>query len=384
AKLKGLTGGYVRLLSFALRHPAKILFIAVAMLITTPIVYGTFGKGVEFFPDVEPEQGIVLIHARGNMSVWEQDTLVRQVENEVLKLSDEFKSIYSLTGPGGDGEDVAEDVIGQISLEFEDWQNRRPAAEIYDDIRQLTAHLAGVYVEARSPEAGPPTGKPVQVQLTSRFPELLPPAVEKVRAYFEAQPGLIDIEDSRPLPGIDWRLEVDRAQALKFGIDTSSLGDSIKLVTRGLNVGGYRPNDSDEEIDMVLRFPEELRSMDELDSLRVIVNREGIPASNFVERVAQQKTGTISRIDGYRVMDVQANVEEGVLPDDIVTGMKEWLATEANLDPRVEAVFKGEDEEQQAAESFLSRAFAVALFIMAIILITQFNSFYSAFLILSA
>lgn len=384
SKLKGLNGRYVRMLSAALRHPGKILIAAFATLIAMPMVYGTFGKGVEFFPDVEPEQGIVLIHARGNMSIWEQDQIVYEVEQEVLKLSDEFKSIYTRTGAGGDGDDVAEDVIGQISLEFEDWDKRRPAAEIYEDIRALTRPLAGIYVEVRSPEAGPPTGKPVQVQLTSRFPELLPGAIDKVRSYLEAQPGLLDVEDSRPIPGIDWKLDLDRAQALKFGVDTTSLGDTVKLVTRGLKVGEYRPDDSDEELDMMVRYPEAQRSMNQLDEVRVVIDGPAIPISNFVSRYAQQKTGNINRIDGKRVMDVQANVAEGVLPDDIVTGVREWLATEANLDPRIDVVFKGEDEEQQAAQSFLMRAFAVALFMMAIILVTQFNSFYSALLILSA
>ena len=380
----GLTGRYVRTLSFALRHPGKVLACAFAALILMPVAYGTFGKGVEFFPEVEPDQGIVLIHARGNMSIYEQDTLVRQVEREVLKYADQFKSVYTRTGPAGAGSDVAEDVIGQISMEFKEWDERRPAAEIYEDIRNDTAHLAGIYVEARSPEEGPPTGKPIQVQLGSRFPDLLPDAVEKVRAYVETLDGVIDIEDSRPIPGIEWKIDVDRSQALKFGIDTAAIGETIRLVTRGFEIGEYRPDDTDEELDMMIRYPEERRSLSMLDQLRVVSDGTAVPVSNFVTRTAQQKTGTITRVDGKRVMSVQANVLDGVLPDTLVQDIRAWIRTEAGLDPRIEVTFKGEDEEQQAAQSFLLKAFAVALFMMAIILVTQFNSFYSALLILSA
>ena len=102
-----------------------------------------------------------------------------------------------------------------------------------------------------------------------------------------------------------------------------------------------------------------------------------------MERTPQPKVGTLNRVDGRRVMTVKADVEEGVLPDTIVGELRQWLPT-AGLDPRVDWEFKGEDEEQQAAQAFLGKAFGVALFIMAIILVTQFNSFYSATLILSA
>ena len=109
-----------------------------------------------------------------------------------------------------------------------------------------------------------------------------------------------------------------------------------------------------------------------------------VPLSNFVTREAKQKVGTINRTDGRRVMTIKANVEEGVLVDDKVKEIDAWLKDGAKLNPNVSYIFKGEDEEQKKAQAFLGKAFAVALFIMAIILVTQFNSFYHAFLILTA
>ncbi len=383
-RVRGFTGGYLKLLTVALRHPAKVLALAAVALIGTWTYFATHGKGVEFFPDVEPEQVIVMVHARGNLSVYEKDDLMREVELQVLTLADEFSSVYTRTGQGGGGgEDVAEDVIGQITIELNDWDARRPADEILAEIRSLTAGLAGIYVETREPEAGPPVGKPVQIELSSRFPDLLDDAVETVRAHLDQIDGLVDIEDSRPVPAIEWQIAVDRSQAAKHGVDITGVGDSIKLVTNGLTIGEYRPDDSDEEIDIIVRYPESWRNLEQLDNIRVSTGTYSIPISNFVERTPQPKVGTLNRTDGRRVMTVKADVAEGVLPDTIVGELRQWLPT-AGLDPRIDWEFKGEDEEQKAAQAFLGKAFGVALFIMAIILVTQFNSFYSAALILSA
>lgn len=381
----GFTGRYVRFLSVCIKHPTKIVIVGVATLIGVQVYYATHGNGVEFFPDVEPEMALVYVHARGNMSTDEKDQLVRQVENEVLKL-DDFAGIYTRTGSPQQGQrDVAEDVIGTIQMEFKDWQDRRPAEEVFADIRERTAHLTGIMVEAREPDAGPPTGKHIQIQLSSRHPELLPVEVAKIRNHLETKvKDLIDIEDSRPIPGIEWQITVDRAQAGRFGADIQTVGKTIQLVTNGIKADEYRPNDADDEIDIRLRFPDDKRSIDQLDNLRVMTANGMVPISNFVKREARQKVGNISRSDAERIMTVKANVAAGVLVDDKVRELQAWMENDAKIDPEVSYVFKGEDEEQKKAQDFLGKAFAVALFIMAIILVTQFNSFYHAFLILTA
>ncbi len=385
--LTGITAGYVRLLRAALRRPAIVLSLALATLVSSWALYGALGKGVEFFPEVEPKQAAVQIHARGNLSVAEKAALVGEVEKRILDLhaeSGEFDSVYSLSGnPDQRQEDVAEDVIGTISVEFTDWDVRRPADIILADIIARSSDLAGIFVETRKAEAGPPVGKPVQVQLSARDPGLLEAEVAKVRAFADTLVGLKDVDDSRPLPGIEWEIIVDRAEAAKFGADVIMVGNAVKLVTNGIKITDYRPDDSDEEIDIVARYPFDDRTIDHLDEIRVQTTEGLVPISNFVERTAKPRTGLLNRVDAIRVMTVRADVQPGVLADDMVQQIRAWLP-DAGIDPRVEIEFRGEDEEQKAAQSFLQKAFAVALFLMAIILVTQFNSFYSAFLILSA
>lgn len=379
--VSGFGLSYLWVLRPLLRYPGTVLLFSFLALVVVWSAYDRYGRGFEYFPTVEPDFAAILVHARGNLSVDEQDTLVRQVENEVLKLGREFRAVYTRSGSGaGEGADV----VGQITMEFKDWQSRRKAAEVLDDIRLATGDIPGVRLEFREQEAGPPIGKPIQIQLASTSPELLEPAVERVRAFMEKDPQIVDIEDERPVAGIDWVLQLDRAQAAKFGLDLTTVGDATKLVTTGLNIGSYRPDDSEDELDILLRYPEPRRVLGELDHVRVNTAAGAIPVSNFVTRQAQPRVGRLYRAAGDRVMTVYADVSPGVLVEEKVRELSAWLADGAQLDPRVTASLIGEAQEQQEAQAFLMNAFGLALFIMAIILVTQFNNFYDAFLILSA
>ncbi len=377
----GVTGAYLGLLRGALRHPLKVMLAAVTMLVGIQVIYANFGRGVEFFPEVEPDLAQLQVRARGNLASQEKDDLMREVENRILGMS-EFSSVYTRTGKNRETQE-AEDIIGTVTMEFSDWRTRRNADEILADVRDRTSDLAGIIVDRRKQEQGPPVGKPINVELTSRNPELLPGAVTTVLEGFDAVGELINIEDGRQLPGIDWEIEVDRAQAAKFGADVTLVGRMVQTVSTGIKLGESRPHDSDDEIDIRVRYPAEYRTLEQLFNMKVNTATGAVPLRNFVTITPKPKVGTLNRSDGKRVIAVKADVAPGVQAPEKVEALKAWLA-EAGLDDRIDVAFKGEDEEQRKAEAFLSKAFGAALFIMAIILVTQFNSFYSAFLILSA
>ncbi|HSR71904.1 MAG TPA: efflux RND transporter permease subunit, partial [Kiloniellales bacterium] len=279
--------------------------------------------------------------------------------------------------------DEPEDLIGTIQLEFTDWFRRRPADEILADIRARTAPLGGILVEPRKQEAGPPVGKPIQVEISSERPELIAPAALRIADGLRALGGVTDIEDGRPVPGIEWELRVDRAQAAKFGADVTLIGKYVRMITNGTKLGEYRPEGTREEVDIVARLPERYRNIDQLDQIRVQTSAGLVPISNFVTREAKPRVSLLRRVDGRRAMTVKADVAPGMLADDKVRELREWLDSQS-FDPRLDLAFKGEDKEQAEARDFLVKAFAVAVFLIAIILVTQFNSFYSAFLILTA
>ena len=392
-RVHGMTGGYLRVLHFLLKRPAKVLLAAVLLLIGAQVAYVKFGKGVEFFPDVEPDNAALQIHARGNLSIEERDGLLRQVEARVLDLQrerGEFHAIYARSvASAGRERDDPEDIIGTIQVEFVDWNLRRPADDIMADVRARTADLAGIFVETRKQEAGPPVGKPIQLEVASDFPELIVPTAIKIYDKLRSMEGLVDLEDGLPMPGIEWQIEVDRAEAAKYGADVSLLGSYVRMVTNGMKLGEYRPDESDDEIDIVVRLPEAYRTVDYLDQIRVQTKTGLVPISNFVSRSPKPRVGLLRRVDGSRVVTLRADVGfdaatgEKILADDKVQELRTWLAG-AEIDSRVKIRFKGEDQEQKESGIFLLKALIIALFMMAIILVTQFNSFYSAFLILSA
>ncbi len=381
-ELGGVTGWYVRLLDRLLRRPALVALAALVIAIGAYAAYGAFGRGIEFFPNVEPERAQLMVHARGDHSVRERDALVQEVERRIRGI-DGIAQVYARSALNFRGEGIDDDVIGIIQLDFQPWQTRRSAVDIFADIEKRTAGLAGIHVEEREEEAGPPVGKPIQVEIGSTRPDLLPHAVEAVRDHLDRMTGLREVTDSRPIPGIEWQMRVDREQAGRLGTDIATIGAHVQLVSNGVLLGTYRPDDADDEVDIRARFPAEHRNLAQLDRLMINTAKGTVPVSSFVDLEAEPRTGDLTRIDGRRVYTVSADVAPGILADDKVKEIRAWLEGQS-FDPALSIVFKGQDEEQRDAQAFLTKAFGVALFLIAIILVFQFDSFYQAGLILSA
>ena len=375
----GFTGKYVQFLKRTLRHPWRGIAGVSALLVTVYLAFFIFGKGVEYFPQVEAPYGMVDIRARGDLSTEERDFLVRQVEQRILDMP-EIEFLYAKTGASDQG---AEDQIGSLTLNYIHWDQRRPSDDILAEVRERTNDLVGIRIETRKPDPGPPLGKPIRIEFSSRFADQLDIAVERVRAHMEANASIVNIEDSRPLPGIEWQIKVDRAEAARFGADISLVGAMVQLVTNGIKIGEYRPDDSDDEIDIRVRYPEDSRSLSQIDELRIPTEQGLVPISTFIERVPAQKVGTIRRTDMQRTLAIDADVAAHVLVDDVVRQLKADVI-ELGVDPRVSWSFRGSTEDQREDMEFLARAMMMALAIMAIILVTQFNSLYQAGLILTA
>jgi multidrug efflux pump len=375
----GFTGTYIRFLRSTLRRPLRNVAAVSGLLVAVYTAFFAFGRGVEYIPDVEMPFAMVEIRARGDLSVDEQDVLVRQVENRVLGMP-EIENLYTKVGGGDQG---PEDQIGMLTLNYIDWDKRRRSDDILAEIRDNTSDLVGIAIETRKPDAGPPIGKPIHIEFASRFPDLLEQAVTDVRTVMEDHPAIVNIEDGRPLPGIEWQINVDRAEAARFGADISLVGAMVQLVTNGIKIGEYRPDDTDDEIDIRVRYPENSRSLSQIDELRIPTESGAVPISTFVTREPAQKVSTIRRTDMRRTITINADVDASYLVADVVAELRETLST-TSIDPRVSTAFRGSTEDQEEDMAFLSRAMLLAMAIMAIILVTQFNSIYQAGLILTA
>ncbi|MGE0584476.1 MAG: efflux RND transporter permease subunit [Flavobacteriaceae bacterium] len=387
-EIRGARGVYARSLRWLLYRPGLVMASMAVIVVATFAFYAQHGNGVEFFVDEEPDQAVVLVSARGNLSATEMRNLVAKVEEQVLQVSG-IRTVFFTSGPStggvklGDVQDKPADMIGSLSIELENYCCRRTAKEIFAEIRQRTADFPGMHVEVRKIEGGPPTGKDVRLQVSGPNYKVVKDAAAVIRRHFDDEvEGLRDVEDSRPLPGIEWQLDVDRKEAGRFGADIVTVGGMFQLVTDGILIGKYRPDDSEDEVDIRARLPQDERTLAKLDELRVRTPQGLIPVGNFVERTAQPKVSSITRRNGQFSMDVKANVADGVLADEKVKEIDAWLKTQ-DWPTNVQFRFRGADEEQKESGEFLGKAALAALFLMFIILVTQYNSFYQAILTLS-
>ena len=387
--LPGFTGAYARLLGAVCRHAGLTLVIVAVVLAGVYFAYSQFSRGMVFFSDGDPVRARIAVRARGNLAAAEAYELVREAEAPILGIPG-IKDVVLQTQVGGGGAGSpgladANDTIGRMYVQMHHESERSMSGrEILERAREATGDLAGVTVEVREAERGPPVGKPIQIQFSAEEKALLDPVVAAVRAHMDTEmTGLRDIDDTRPLPGIEWQLAVDRAQAAFYNADVSLVGIAVRLVTNGVKVGEYRPDTADEVVDIRLRYPSAARGVSALDDLKITTPNGRVPISNFVKRTAVPNVDVIERIDGKVVEFIRADVDPGVLAGRKVAELQAWL-DQADLDPKVGITFRGADEEQTRSFDFMLVALSAALLLMFVLLVIQFNNTYQSVLILAA
>ena len=386
-KATGITGLYARILEFAVRIPCTIFLLSITTLIGIGLTYMRFGAGFEFFVTPEPLQTQVQIFARGNFSPAEFRDMMLDAEERIEDIG-YYSGIVTQSGAGqqmGGGQQAAPDLIGTIFIELTDRRTREPNGfEIQNMYREAISEIPGVRAEISEIEQGPPVGKEIQVELSGEELGPLFSEAERIRDFMENDmTGLIDIDDTRPVPAIEWEINVDRAQAAMLGANMTEIGAAIQLITNGIFMGDYRPDDSEEEVDIRIRYPLEYRGIGQLDTVRISTVNGPVPISSFVTREAKPKVSSIQRVDSNRVVYIRANPAPGVLADNKLQEIEEYMA-ENPPSNGVFYQFRGANEEQEESAAFLIQAFALALALMAILLVTQFNSYYQALLILSS
>ncbi|MEM9234336.1 MAG: efflux RND transporter permease subunit, partial [Pseudomonadota bacterium] len=312
------------------------------------------------------------------------------------------ENAYLQTGPDISRQnDTPAESIALINLDLLPYQDREHSLVVSEELRERTSHVPGVVVEVRQPEQGPQVGKDVQVELSADRFESAEDAGRLIRAFMETSTieingrdiaTFMDIEDTQALPGIEWQLEIDRAEVGRYGLSIAEVGAAIQLGTEGLIVDTYRPDDSDEELDIRLRFPADERSVGGLTDINIATPRGNIPLSNFAVRVPQPQVDRISRRDGQRIVDVKANANTSVpgfevSQDKATAVMQEWLDSgvlQDEIGPGLQWRLRGAAEQTGESSAFFVSAMIAAMFMIGVILLLQFNSFYHAFLTLTA
>jgi len=375
---------YLRLLTPIIARPVVSSCLAVIFLIGIFFSYGKFGAGQAFFADIENRYGMVNVRALGNLSVEERRKITAEVEQKISSI----EGIQQLYGFSGNNSLVLErgasrDKISSFLVElYPRAERERGSLEIFAEIRQRTKDMPGIYVTGKEVEGGPPVGKDIQIQISSTDREGMYQKTAEIRQWIAGNiEGLRDIEDTLPLAGIQWEMAVDRSQAAMLGVKVGSIGQMVQMVTNGVMIGEYRPDDADDELEIRLRYPEQNRQLAALDELRVNTSAGPVPISSFTQRVAKPRVDAIQRFDMVETVFIMANTEDGYLSDNQTTEIADWLESQ-DIDDSIKIKFRGANEEQADSAEFLSVAFSLAMSLMLIMLVMQFNSFYQALLIL--
>jgi multidrug efflux pump len=377
--LRGSSGWYVKFLVPLLSAPKKSLLGVTMLVISVFFIYGKFGKGIEFFPYIEPEQASYLVRLKGNLSTETKYELVTQVESKILH-APEFKSVYTSAGLV-DLKDP--EIIGRITVELIDWKEREKATPLLERYLKTMQDFPGLKIELEKQKNGPSHGKDIQIEIASHSPESIEKELMQLRSFMDKMEGVKDIDDTRPLPGIEWGVQIDRTEAIKYGTNLAEIGNIVQMIGDGVKVSSYQPSDNKKAVDIVLRFPEEYRDLKNLFGLQLPTKEGVLPLESFIKVLPKQKVHTLDRVNGKSVKKLMANVQEGTLANDKIKEIKQFLK-ENPPESGVSVQFKGDQEDQNESRTFLLNAFIVALFIILTILVAQFNSFFSAFLVLSA
>jgi len=397
-KIKGFTGLYIRLIRVLIRFPSLVLasmaltaFLIVKIFILSTSADG--GKPVEFFTQDPGNQVYVIARARGNGTADQDLILAKDIERRIADI-DGIRSVYTIAGAGATGAgdtpsprgptNVPDDAVVRIFTELLPFEDRPPSQDIIDELRLAIADIPGVYTEIQSISQGPPIGKDIEIQLMSEDSDSLKAATKKISNYIDGIDGLYETETTLPVPGIEWEIQVDREESGRLGLDIATIGSAVQFLTEGALVGQYRPLDADEEVDIRIRYPAAARDLNQLENLRIVTPSGAIPLSAVVKRVAKPREDRITRRDQQVIYLIKANTRPGYATNQIVDDLKSYLSVAGVLPENVGFKFLGQDEENAAAGEFFKGAAVAILFMMAIILLLQFNSFYHVFLTLFA
>ncbi len=415
-EIKGLVlKSYEKLLTHALAHKVSLLlasFIVLIFFFQIWMLKIGIEKPVEFFPSIDPGSVYVNIDIPEGADLNYIDRTVKQVEmaitgttsrdyQEAIALQEHenadgtsfmapsninnIEHIYTRVVQNAGSSVFDSNLPNHIGIQFIDFEDRKtPTNRDLEEIRQRVAHIAGVKITVDAQKEGPPTGPPINIEISGDNFTILSRISEKIQQVVESIPHVKDVRDNYQggLPSV--QVKIDRQKTALFGLTTSAIGFALKIAYNGLDVSTYY--EGDEDFDIVVKLGESDRQVTDVLRKLMIPTPTGeiVPLTTLASIEYKGTMGDIIRKNHGRVVTVQANVDESKITGTVARMQVQEALKHMEMPAGYTYKFTGEDEEQQQAQAFLSKAFIVALFLIFLILVSLFNSVVQPVIILTS
>jgi multidrug efflux pump len=376
-KLTGLESLYYPLLNLSLKNPKTTIFSIILASLLIIISFTQSNNGTIFFPEGNSDNITLYVKAEGDYSIYEKDEMVKEVESILLsKYKDNIKYFYvrAITD---------EYNIGRINLTLPDWKERPASSFIADQLREEFKHISGLRVEVSESRQGPSSDKEIEMDISSNNFENLFNGMEELDQELRKLDYIVDLINELPKNGLQWSFDIDREKAALYGTSIAEIGSTLQMLTDGIKITEYIPDDLDEYIDVRVRFNKNDRNIQTLQTLTVNTNKGLVPLSTFVTLEYKPKIISIFRLNGVESRALSANLKEGVLLSEKMDELND-IVKKIEDKHNISVYFSGDSEEQDSTSKFLINAFYTSIFLMFLILVAQFNSYYQTFVVLSA
>ncbi len=376
--------GYRWVLEKALDHRGLVVIGSLLLLVAIVVGYGLLGHGVELFPDTEPNRAFVEIKAPEGASLDTSNELALAVE-KVARQEADLQFVIGEVGVAASGEagSGGQSHQSKVSLELVDRKDRQENSNaVLDRIRKALAFMAGAEIKLEKEKNGPPTGPPINIELSGEEIDTLGALVVRTKILIKDVPGLVDLKDDFSKAKPEIRVQVDRNKAALLKLSTAEISNTVKAAISGSKLGVYRVGK--DEYDIIARLPEQRRqNMADIGDLLIPTSTgTPIPLSTVAKIELGAGFGAIRHIDQKRVVTVSANTF-GRNSNEVLQDVRIKLAG-LEVPGGYKISFSGEQEEQQKATAFLGKAFFAAVFLIALVLLTQFNSVRQTMIVMSS
>ena len=406
---------YIKLLNSALNHKITVLtgsFVVLILLIQIWFLKIGIEKPLEFFPSIDPISVYVNIDPPEGADLDYIDRIVKKVEiaitgNQTLDYKkalnfqehensdgtkfmapsniNNIEHIYTRVVQNSSGSVFDSNLPNHIGIQFIAFENRKsPTKDDLEELRNRVKNIAGVKITVDQQQEGPPTGPPINIEISGNNFEVLGKIAEKLGKIVENIPHVKDVRNDYQggLPSV--QVKIDRQKTALFGLTTSAIGNALKTAYNGLDVSTYY--EGDDDYDIVVKLAESDRQVADVLHKLLIPTPTGeiVPLTTLASIEYAGTIGNIVRKNHERVVTVKANVDESKTTGPIARMHAQELLKEMKLPVGYKYKFTGEDETQKESEEFLSKAFLIAVFLIFLILVTLFNSIIQPVIILTS